>query len=316
MSRVGAQGAPTSLGVDTASVGGRNQDQEHGTLPTLTVVVPVYNAGLALDVQLAALCEQQYPADWEVVVVDNGSTDGSGERAGRFASRFPKLQVARATAGAGPAYARNVGASLARGDAIVFVDQDDQVAPGYLHAMGRTLAAYRMVGARVDHDALNPPLLRAARFPWQSNDLMRGGFLPATSGCAMGIKRDVFYDLGGFDERFLYAQDIEFSWRAQLAGVELVFVPDAVLRYRYRREISKHIHQEFLWGTDDAFIYRTFRFSGMAPRTFRQSLSEWRQIFRATLTIRGTGDLLRVVSQSARRIGHLKGSMMHRVWFP
>ena len=165
MSRVGAQGAPTSLGVDTASVGGRNQDQEHGTLPTLTVVVPVYNAGLALDVQLAALCEQQYPADWEVVVVDNGSTDGSGERAGRFASRFPKLQVARATAGAGPAYARNVGASLARGDAIVFVDQDDQVAPGYLHAMGRTLAAYRMVGARVDHDALNPPLLEQPGFP-------------------------------------------------------------------------------------------------------------------------------------------------------
>lgn len=316
MSGVRAQGAPTSLGVDTASVGGRNQEQEQGALPTLTVVVPVHNAGSALNVQLAALCEQQYPADWEVVVVDNGSTDGSGERAGRFAPRFPKLQVVRATAGAGPAYARNVGASLARGDAIVFVDQDDQVAPGYLHAMGRTLAAYRMVGARVDHDALNPPLLRAARFPWQSNDLMRGGFLPATSGCAMGIRRDVFYDLGGFDERFLYAQDIELSWRAQLADVELVFVPDAVLRYRYRREISKHIHQEFLWGTDDAFIYRTFRFSGMAPRTFRQSLSEWRQIFRATLKIKGTGDLLRVVSQSARRIGHLRGSIMHRVWYP
>ncbi len=315
MSSVRAQGAPTSLGIDTASVGGRNRDQQRA-LPTLTVVVPVYNAGSALSVQLAALRDQRYPADWEVVVVDNGSTDGSGERAGRFAPRFPKLQVVRATAGAGPAYARNVGASLARGDAIVFVDQDDQVAPGYLHAMGRTLAAYRMVGARVDHDALKPPLLRAARFPWQSNDLMKGGFLPATSGCAMGIRRDVFFDLGGFDERFLYAQDIELSWRAQLAGVELVFVPDAVLRYRHRREIRKHIHQEFLWGTDDALVYRTFRYSGVTPRTFRQSLSEWRQILRATLKIRCTGDLLRVVSQSARRIVHLSGSVKHRVWYP
>lgn len=295
---------------------GALSEAEGSALPTLSVIVPVYNAGVALSVQLAALAAQHYEAEWETVIVDNGSTDGSAELARRFVAQLPNLRIVTSTAGKGPAFARNVGASVATGDALIFVDQDDEVAPGYINAMGHKLATCEFVGARVDHKTLNPQLLVEARFPWQSDDLMRGGFLPATSGCALGIRRGLFEVLGGFDERFLYAQDIELSWRAQLAGTELCFVPDAILHYRHRRDLFKHVQQEYFWGTDDALIYRTFRFAGMPRRTVRASLSEWRQISREVLKVKTVGDMLRVISKSARRIGHLRGSIKHQVWFP
>jgi hypothetical protein len=93
-------------------------------------------------------------------------------------------------------------------------------------------------------------------------------------------------------------------------------VPDAILHYRHRRDLFKHVQQEYFWGTDDALIYRTFRFAGMPRRTVRASLSEWRQISREVLKVKTVGDMLRVISKSARRIGHLRGSIKHQVWFP
>jgi GT2 family glycosyltransferase len=285
-------------------------------LPSLSVIIPVYNAGLALGVQLAALVSQRYTRPWEALVIDNGSTDGSGRLAQRFGSRLPGLRVITDDRGKGPAYARNRGAALATGDSLIFLDQDDKAADGYLEAMGRALAEHDLVGARIDHDGLNPTSLHHARFRWQSDDVMRGNFLPATSGCAMGIRRAVFQDLGGFDERFLYAQDIDLCWRAQLAGHDLAFVPDAVLAYRYRMSALDHVRQEYRWGTDDALIYRTFRPSGMPRRRVRRAASEWRQIARAVPQVSTPADARRIVGQAARRLGHLRGSVLHRVWFP
>jgi GT2 family glycosyltransferase len=284
--------------------------------PSLTVVVPVYNAGSSLAVQLAALADQCYDGPWECLVVDNGSTDGSADVARDFAGRLPGLRVVSATDGQGPAFARNRGASLSEADALIFVDQDDQVAPGYLRAMGAALAGHDFVAARIDHDTLNAGWLAKARYHWQADGLMGGDYLPATSGCAMGIRRSMFEEIGGFDERFLYAQDIDLSWRADRAGAHLTFVPDAVLRYRYRARVRDHLRQEYCWGTDDALIYRTHRGAGMPAHTLRRAASQWRQIGRSARAARSLGDGVQVGAKAARCFGHLGGSVRHRVWFP
>jgi GT2 family glycosyltransferase len=283
--------------------------------PSLSVIVPVHNAGFALAAQLAALASQRYPAPWEVIVVDNRSTDGSAELARRFVSRMADLRVIPALNGVGPAYARNFGAAHAKGDGLIFVDQDDQVAPGYLEAMGRALAVHDFVGARVDHVKLNRARFAGNR-SWQSEGIMPGSYFPTTSGCAMGIKRTLFEQLGGFDERFLYSQDIDLSWRAQLAGFGLVFVPDALLHYRHRHRVADHLRQEYRWGTDEALLCRTHPDSHKEESRLWRALSEWRQIFRAALAARTQGDAVRVASRAARRLGRLRGSVRYRIWCP
>ena len=95
-----------------------------------TVVVPVYNGlPLVLD-QLAALARQQFDLCWEVVLADNGSTDELLRRPLHWRTNFHRLRIVDASSVRGPAHARNSGASVARGDLLLFCDADDVADPG------------------------------------------------------------------------------------------------------------------------------------------------------------------------------------------
>src|SRR6059058_4106784 len=111
-------------------------DVEQRPVPALvSVVVPAYNCADTIDVQLAALAEQDYDGRWEVVVVDNRSTDDTADRARRWSDRLPGLRVVDASERQGVSHARNRGIEEARGDLIAICDADDQVQPGCLTAM-------------------------------------------------------------------------------------------------------------------------------------------------------------------------------------
>ncbi|WFR71785.1 glycosyltransferase family A protein [Prescottella defluvii] len=116
----------------------------------VSVVLPALNATPVIDVQLAALAGQDYPGEFEVIVADNGSTDGLA----RHLSGHPlaeRLRLRRVDAGAAPgaAHARNVGVDAARGDFIVFCDADDQAHPQWLR---------RLVARAADFDAVSGPV--------------------------------------------------------------------------------------------------------------------------------------------------------------
>src|SRR5437764_14714569 len=100
----------------------------------LSIVMPLLNGERFLGEQLAALSAQEVEGGFEVLVCDNGSTDGSVSLAGSFADRLD-LRVIDASARRGPTYARNMGAALAVAPSLVFLDHDDAAMPGYLEAM-------------------------------------------------------------------------------------------------------------------------------------------------------------------------------------
>src|SRR2546423_10557404 len=100
----------------------------------VSVVVAVLDEEAHLGEQLAALAEQTYTGAWEVLVVDNGCTDGSIDVALRFARRLPGLQIVDASERRSLAHARNRGAAEAQGDLLAFCDADDVVLPGWLEA--------------------------------------------------------------------------------------------------------------------------------------------------------------------------------------
>ena len=166
-------------------------------VPELSVVIPTFNGLPYLERQLEALADERPTVAFEVILADNGSTDASVEAGRRFADRLD-LRVIDASSERGRCFARNEGVRHARGSAIVLLDQDDEIAPGYLDAMARALRRHAVVAARIDPGALNPGWLASVREEGQIDEL-RGGDRPWAVGGSMGIRRDVFDRVGGFD---------------------------------------------------------------------------------------------------------------------
>ena len=125
----------------------------------LSVVIPCYNAAATIGEQLEALARQEWDGDWEVVVSDNGSTDGSQDVVHGFKDRLPELRLVDSSATRGASYARNVGIEQARGDWILTCDDDDVAADNYVAAMAEALGIHDFVACRHDPRPLNEPWL-------------------------------------------------------------------------------------------------------------------------------------------------------------
>ncbi len=183
----------------------------------LSVVIACWNAAKTLPVQLEALANQQWDKAWEVVFVDNGSTDDSMAIAEQYRSRIPEMQIIAATEKQNQQYALNVGVRAARSDAIALCDADDEVAPGWVAAMGEALARYDFIAGPWETSKLNDPWIAAGHGNAQKNGLMQqpGYFSYAGSG-NMGIRRSAWEKVGGFNEDLPDSSGLELARR--LAG--------------------------------------------------------------------------------------------------
>ncbi|MEM9163322.1 MAG: glycosyltransferase family A protein, partial [Cyanobacteria bacterium P01_F01_bin.4] len=111
----------------------------------LSVIIPCFNAAETLSFQLDAFSQQQWEQDWELIIVDNGSTDQTIAIAKRYADKISHLRIVDASERKGAAYARNYGAQMALGASLAFCDADDEVAPGWVAAMGQGLERFDLV---------------------------------------------------------------------------------------------------------------------------------------------------------------------------
>ena len=284
----------------------------------VSVVVPFRRSGDHLANQLEALAAQDFDGAWEVVAVDNGSTDGSRAIAERFRGRL-NLRVVDAPDRAGAGYARNVGAAAATGSKLLFVDADDEVAPGYVAAMAAGLDAQEFVTSAFDHRALNPPWLQSAYGPvWRDPDdplPVQWNVLPFAGG-SIGITREAFERAGGFPEDLPRMQDIAFSWEAQRAGATLGYVPDALYHVRYRDSLSGLFRQGLAGGSTAPLLYRRYRDLGMTRRTVPAALRGWFRLARRAVAVRSRADAAPLALELGRQLGRLRGSIRHRVFFP
>jgi glycosyltransferase involved in cell wall biosynthesis len=226
---------------------------------TFTVVIPAHNAAGVLSEQLEALCQQDYSGGWDVVVVDNRSTDGTGETAMAFQERLD-LRVVRAGGRASAAHARNVGIQAATGTWVVFVDADDVADRGLLSAYARMTDRYRIMGGHLDDWDLNDPVVASWRFALTAEALpvaLERYPYVLTSNCA--FRRDVFGVIGLFDEELRYfGEDVDISVRAALAGIDIGWVPDAVVHYRHRDSLRDLARQQFIWGRGSVVLFTRY----------------------------------------------------------
>lgn len=280
----------------------------------LSVVIPCRNGAREVAGQLATLVRQTSP-DFEVVVADNGSTDNTRDVVEGFADRL-SLRVVDASQQKGRAFACNVGARAAAGDAVAFVDADDEVAPGYVAAMAAALAQSDVVAARLDCETLNQGWWAASCGPFQGTGLLDVfGFLPFALGCSLGVTKRAFDEVGGFAYEVPFAEDVDFCWQLQLHGFPITFVPDAVVRRRYRNTMWGLYRQTCGYGLGQAALFRKYRTAGMPGRSFRQSLAGWYWILRATTILRTKPGAGLWVHMLGYQVGRLKGSLRYRALY-
>jgi len=286
---------------------------------SLSVVVPCLDAADTLGEQLEALAGQSWPGPWEVIVADNGSTDGSRELAESFRDRLPALRVIDASDRPGPGHAKNRGADVAAGEALLFTDADDRVGEGWLTAMGRALTEHGLVAARYDAERLNPPAVAASRENPQRDGLIPytyPPFLPHAGGSSLGVRAALHRAVGGFDEDLPALEDTDYCWRIQLAGTELVSVPDAVVHIRYRAGTWALVRQSYRFGIYNVLMCRRYRVRGMGRLPALAGVARWLKLVLTGYKLLQPRRRAAWLAQLGWRLGRLQGCLRYRVWVP
>src|SRR5438094_8441994 len=298
-----------SINVTARSIG---ESQTPGM--KLSAVISCRNAADRLPRQLEALTREKWQGGWGVVIADNGSKDGTREVAERFKDRLPHLLVVDASARRGASYARNVGARSASGEAFLFLDADDEIAPGYLPPMADALTHHDFVAAYRDSESLNTGWVRLSRrtHPYEGFRNFYG-FLPHAGGTRIGIRRPIFESAGGFDENLLGGEDVDVCWRVQLAGIPLALVSEATVAVRVGQSRPRIYKQARLSGRGDALLYCRYRAAGMPGRSIGDGLRDWLRLMQRLPHIRCKSDVARWVRRLGQRVGRLEGSLRYHV---
>ena len=245
----------------------------HLTIPKITVVIPVFNAEKTLDRALNSVAAQTYP-DFDVVVVDDGSTDKTVDLVSN--SRIGNLTFVKHAQNRGAAAARNTGISAARGRFIAFLDADDAWKPNKLE---RQIAALERAGSNVVACATGYHLHKGDRDLTIALNLTSEQFrkqilfgCTISPGTTLLIDRRAFDGIGLFDETFRRLEDWDWLLRfAERFELEIISEPLAdiylavqILSYEQRNLILDAIKR-----TREKHLHR---FGGLARVQLRSSL--------------------------------------------
>ncbi len=204
----------------------------------VSVIIPAYNAAGVLSEALASVLAEATP-DVEVVVVDDGSTDGTARLLDRYAPRVRSIRLANG----GPGRARNAGVATTRAPLVAFLDADDRWLPGSLHrrlaaldaepAAALVYGTVRYVDADGEPMAFDPMAYKARRgmrrSGWVLRSLFWHNFIHTST---VVVRRAVLEAVGGFDERREVIEDYDL-WLRIAAGWPIAFVPEPVALYRW-----------------------------------------------------------------------------------
>ena len=237
------------------------------TRPVFSVVVPTFRRRDSVLETVLSLRGQTFTDGFEVIVVVDGSDDGSGEALRSLEVPFPLKVIEQSNAGA--ASARNRGASEATGEFLLFLDDDMVAHPELLvqHYNSQRSDADTVLGHLPLHPESPENFLsravgrwaenRAKKLQTKGNQLNLGDLLTGQ----LSIRRELFEALGGFDAEFTRngsfgAEDTDLGWRLLQGGYRVVFNPNAISYQRYIVTFRQHLAQWYDAGRADAVLAR------------------------------------------------------------
>jgi len=283
----------------------------------LSVIIACYNEQATLADQLDSLVVQEWSEPWEIVFVDNRSTDNSLAIAKRYLERLPNMKIVDASEQQGKSFALNKGIRAATGALIAFLDADDQVAPGWLPIVGQALEEHELIATRTDVETLNNPNNRRYRGKVQSEGVLQihyPPYLPHASGGTIGITRALNDKIGGFDETLRCLEDTDYLWKAQLAGATLHYIPDAVVRVRFRSDLRGIYRQRRAYAEYNVFLSKRYRSHGdPMPHPWRSYFNGWKRLLLGLGKLRHAPSRADWVGKLGWMVGRTRGIFKYRV---
>lgn len=222
----------------------------------VSVVVPAYNAADTIAACVAALCRQTYGGPYEVIVVDDGSTDDTAALAARAGAAVIRRPRGR------PAAARNAGSHAARGEIVCFTDADCVPRPDWLMQIVAPFAGADIIGCKGSYATRQREVVaRFVQLEYEDKyDYLRPqATIDFIDTYACAYRRDVLLAEGGFDERFDYLEDQELSFRLAARGHRMVFREAAVVEHRHSATLPAYLRKKATIGYWKAQVMRRFR---------------------------------------------------------
>jgi glycosyltransferase involved in cell wall biosynthesis len=208
-----------------------------------SIVIPTLNEGGLLAMTTNSILGRTDYPDYEIIVVDDGSTDGSTAMYERYPN--PRIRLVRAR-GLGVANARNLGAAHAEGEFVVFLDGHCAVSPNWLDGFAEALAPPDVAIAGPCFTRLHEPLPRGCGMFWADHTLDPSWFepvdgagpyeVPLTTGACQAFRRRTFMALGRYEAGFTRwgFEDVEICVRAWLLGYRIVVNPEITVAHYFR----------------------------------------------------------------------------------
>lgn len=295
--------------------------------PGVSIVVPFYNRCADVEPCLRSLQAQKLSAGrtFEIVAVDNGSTDGTLEALRRAGVRV--FTCSRR----GPAAARNEGLRHARGEIVAFTDSDCIAEPGWLADLIRPFHEQQDVvfsGGPILARTMRPP---GARFVEEQGVLDQWllfsgapGFPSFFATANAAFRSQAIRDAGGFDESLIAGEDADLCWRIVERGGSIAYCHKAIVRHRHRATFGGLYRWAFGYGESGAAVFAKHR-RRMAKRA-RYAWNEYPALAAAPVrcflsAIRGKNpyEIRRPLYEAVWRTGYLlgrwRGSIRYRVPF-
>jgi O-antigen biosynthesis protein len=230
--------------------------------PRVSIVVCAYNAERTMEACLASLEHLNYP-DYEVIVVNDGSTDRTLEISERFAYCRIISQPNK-----GLSVARNVGCEAATGEIVAYTDSDCVADPDWIAYLVAKMEASDLVACGGPNfpppeESLVPAAV-AVSPGGPTHVLLSDDVAEHIAGCNMAFRRSVLMRLGGFDPIYRAAgDDVDICWRLQDAGYAIGFSPAAIVWHFRRNTVQAYIGQQRGYGKAEALVYskHPFRFN-------------------------------------------------------
>ncbi|MCB0253768.1 MAG: glycosyltransferase [Anaerolineae bacterium] len=278
--------------------------QSAGVQIRCSVIVPVFNGARVIDRCLDALARQTIPpAQFEIIIVDDGSTDRTAERVAEWAGQHPGIAVSvLRQSQAGPASARNRGALAARGPILLFTDADCRPVPGWIAALldgfDTPDPPAGLMGIYCTDQTDLAGRFAQMEFEDRYSRMRQSQQLDVVATYSAAFQRDLFLAEGGFDPGFPKAnnEDVEFSYRLSEQGYRMRFVPEAQVYHHHANTWLRYTQLKSGRGYWRTIVYR--RYPGKALRdTYTPQVLKL-QILLAPLAVVGV-----VAALLHRRIG-------------
>jgi GT2 family glycosyltransferase len=226
--------------------------------PLVSIVILNFNGADYLENCLRSVLQTAYP-QFEVILIDNASTDDSFEDISRVFGFHPNLFLLKNERNLGFAQGNNLGASMAKGKYVVFLNNDTEICPDWLQELVKVMESNPIVGAAQskllsfdkktfdgsgDLVTVFGDSFPRGRFEKDEGQFNKVEEVFAARGAAMIIRRDLFRQVGGFDRKFfLTSEDTDLSWRIRLRGAKIFYVPTSVAYHAISGSSRKSFQQ-------------------------------------------------------------------------